>query len=109
MNAEPTPLGPMRNPPHPGELVREDVVAELGLTVTKAAELLDVSRPNLSLFLNGRIDLSPEMALKLEAAFGIEAAMLMAMQTDYSLARARERQAEITANVRRVPSAPDVA
>jgi antitoxin HigA-1 len=92
----------MRDPPHPGELVREDVIRELGLTVTKAAELLDVSRPNLSLLLNERIDLSPEMALKLEAAFGLEAGMLLAMQTARSLARARERQAEITARVRRV-------
>jgi antitoxin HigA-1 len=96
------PLGPMKSPPHPGELVREDVLRELGLTVTKAAQILDMSRPNLSLFLNERIDLSPELALKLEAAFGLEARMLLGMQTDYSLARARERQAEITANVRPV-------
>jgi antitoxin HigA-1 len=100
--ADAEPLRPMSNPPHPGELVREDVLKELGLTVTKAAELLDVSRPNLSLLLNERIDLSPEMALKLEAAFGLEAGMLLAMQTARSLARARERQAEITARVRRV-------
>lgn len=95
-------LPPMKNPPHPGTLVREDVIKELGLTVTRAAELLDVSRPNLSLFLNERIDLSPEMALKLEAAFGLEPAMLLAMQTDRNLAKARERQAEITARVRAV-------
>ena len=99
-------LSPMRNPPHPGALVREDVIKELGLTVTRAAELLDVSRPNLSLFLNERIDLSPEMALKLEAAFGLEPAMLLAMQTDRNLARARERQAEITAKVRAVKVEP---
>jgi addiction module HigA family antidote len=92
------PLRPMRNRPHPGELVREDEIKELGLTVTKAAELLDVSRPNLSLLLNERIDLSPEMAQKLEAAFGLEAGM----QTERNLARARERQAEITAKVKRV-------
>jgi addiction module HigA family antidote len=95
------PLAPMKNPPHPGELVREDVLKPLGLTVTRAAELLRVSRPNLSLLLNARIDLSPEMALKLEAAFGLEAAMLLAMQTDHNLARARVRQAEIIANVQR--------
>jgi antitoxin HigA-1 len=99
-------LGPMRNPPHPGELVREDVVKPLGLTVTQAAGALGVSRSNLSLFLNQRIDLSPEMALRLEAAFGLEAAMLMGMQADHDLARARRRQAEITANVRRVRPAP---
>lgn len=100
------PLPPMKNPPHPGELVREDVLKPLGLTVTKAAELLGVSRPNLSLLLNERIDLSPEMALKLEAAFGSEAAMLLAMQTDHDLARARGRQAEIIANVQRFQTTP---
>jgi addiction module HigA family antidote len=100
------PLGPMHNPPHPGASVREDVLAARGLTVTAAANILAMSRSNLSLFLNGRIDLSPEMALKLEAAFGLEAEMLMAMQTDHDLARARARQAEITAEVRRVEPGP---
>lgn len=96
----------MANPPHPGALVREDVLKELGMSVTSAAEALGVSRPNLSQFLNERIDLSPEMALRLEAAFGLEADMLLGMQTDYNLARARARQAEITAKVRRVHPAP---
>jgi addiction module HigA family antidote len=105
MSAE-LPLGPMQNPPHPGELVREDVVKPLGLTVTRTAALLGVSRSNLSLFLNERIDVSPEMALKLEAAFGLEAGMLLGMQTDRNLARARARQAEITARIRRFR--PDV-
>jgi addiction module HigA family antidote len=96
----------MNNPPHPGELVREDVVRPLGLTVTRTAGLLGVSRSNLSLLLNGRIDVSPEMALKLEAAFGLEAAMLLGMQTDRNLARARARQGEITAHIQRFrPSA----
>lgn len=94
-------LGPMKAPPHPGELLREDVLKELGLSVTTAARLLDMSRPNLSLLVNERIELSPEAALKLEAAFGLEAEMLLGMQAAWSLARARERQAEITANVRR--------
>jgi addiction module HigA family antidote len=84
-------LPPMKNPPHPGALVREDVIKELGLTVTRATKLLDISSPSLSLFLNKRIDLSPEMALKWEAAFGLEPAMLLAIQTDRNLARARER------------------
>jgi plasmid maintenance system antidote protein VapI len=51
--------------------VREDVIEGLGLTMTAAAELPDLSRPNLSLLLNEWVDLSPEMALKLEAAFGL--------------------------------------
>jgi len=95
------PLGPMRSP-RPGALLREDVLKPLGLSVTRAAAALGVSRPNLSQLLNERIDLSPEMALKLEAAFGLEADMLLSMQTDHSLARARARQAEITAKVRRL-------
>ena len=99
--SELTPVGPMKNPPHPGELVREDVVRSLGLTVTKTAALLGVSRSNLSLFLNERIDVSTEMALKLEAAFGLEAGMLLGMQTDRNLARARARQREITARIQR--------
>ncbi|MGH6919165.1 MAG: HigA family addiction module antitoxin [Geminicoccaceae bacterium] len=99
--SEAFPLGPMKNPPHPGELVREDVVKPLGLTVTRTAALPGVSRSNLSLFLNERIDVSPEMALKLEAAFGLEAGMLLGMQTDRNLARARARQAEITARIQR--------
>jgi addiction module HigA family antidote len=99
------PLGPLRSPPHPGALVREDVPAPLGSSVTKAAELLGVSRPNLSLLLNERIDPSPEMALKLEAAFGLEADMLMGMQLDHNMARARARHAEITAAVRRAAPA----
>jgi antitoxin HigA-1 len=86
--------------------VREDVLKPLGLTVTKAADILSISRSNLSLFLHESIDLSPEMALRLEAAFGLEAAMLMGMQSDYDLSRARARQAEITAKVRRVWPAP---
>jgi addiction module HigA family antidote len=91
----------MQNPPHPGELVREDVVKPLGLTITRMAALLGVSRSNLSLLLNERIDVSPEMAIKLEAAFGLEAGMLLGMQADRNLARARARQAEITARIQR--------
>lgn len=100
MMSESTPLARMHSPPHPGELVREDVLKEYRLSVTDGARLLAVSRSNLSLFVNERIDLSPEMALRLEAAFGLEADMLMALQTDHDMAKARTRQAEITAHVR---------
>jgi len=95
------PLGPMRSPPHPGALIGEDVLKARGLTVTEAADMLGVSRSNLSLLVNERIDLSPEMALRLEAAFGIEAEMLAGMQTDRNMARVRARRAEIVAQVRR--------
>jgi addiction module HigA family antidote len=99
------PLGPMHSPPHPGGLIREDVLKPHGLSVTAAASMLGVSRTNLSLLLNERIDLSPEMALKLEAAFGLEASMLMGMQTDHNLAQARAKRSEITASVRRIEPA----
>ena len=106
MAATTKPLGRMHSPPHPGALVREDVLKPRGLTVTAAAGLLGVSRSNLSLLLNERIDPSPEMALKLEAAFGLEADMLMGVQTDHNMARARARPAEITAKVRRGAPTP---
>lgn len=57
---------PNRCPTHPGELLREDVLPSLGLTVTSAAEQLGVTRAALSRVLNGRAAISPEMALRLE-------------------------------------------
>ena len=98
-------MGPMRDPPHPGEIIRDEVVGPLGLSVTDTARALGVTRQALSLLLNGRTDLSPEMALRIEAAFGPKADVLMGVQLDYSLARARARQGEITANVRRLEPA----
>ena len=100
------PLGPMHNPAHPGALVREDVLKEMGITVTRAAELLGVNRSNLSQFLNERQDVTPELALKLEACFGLEPTMLLRMQMNHNLAKARKRQAEITARVRRAEPMP---
>ena len=98
-------MGPMKDPPHPGEIIREEVVGPLGLSVTEAARALGVTRQALSLLMNGRTDLSPEMALRIEAAFGPKAELMMGVQLDYSMARARARQDEITANVRRLEPA----
>jgi antitoxin HigA-1 len=95
-------VGPMKNPPHPGEIMREEVIRPLGLSVTAAAEALGVTRQALSAFLNERSDLSPEMALRIEVAFGPKADVMMAIQTDYAMARARSRLPEIAATVRRV-------
>ena len=61
----------MYNPPHPGLTLRDDVLPALGLTVTQAAEQLDVSRVALSRVLNGRAAISPEMALRIEAWLGV--------------------------------------
>jgi antitoxin HigA-1 len=62
----------MHNPPHPGETLRDDVLPALGMTVTDAAQALDVTRVALSRVLNGRAAVSPEMALRLERWLGIE-------------------------------------
>lgn len=85
----------MQNPSHPGGFVRAEVLDPLGLSVTDAASALGVTRAALSAVLNERADLSPEMALRLEKAFGVSMDTLMRMQNSYDIARAREREAEI--------------
>ncbi|MBO7410685.1 MAG: HigA family addiction module antidote protein [Ottowia sp.] len=82
----------MKNPPHPGELLREDVVAALGLSVSEAAARLGMSRVALSRVLNGRAAISPDLALRLERAGVSTARAWLAMQSNYDLARAEERQ-----------------
>jgi addiction module HigA family antidote len=85
----------MARPAHPGQFIRMEVIEPLELTVTKAAEVLGVTRPALSAVLNGRAAVSPEMALRIEKAFGPKMDTLMRMQTAYEIARAREREKEI--------------
>jgi addiction module HigA family antidote len=63
----------MKNPPHPGEFIRTEIVEAAGLSVSAAAIVLHVSRPALSSLLNGKADLSGEMALRIEKAFGVKA------------------------------------
>jgi addiction module HigA family antidote len=72
-----------------------NMAAPLGLTVTAAAEVLGVARPALSALLNERASLSPEMALRLEKAFGVSMDTLMRMQTSHDIARTRRREGEI--------------
>ena len=88
-------VGPMKDPPHVGEIVRGAILAPLGLTVSEAAKVLGVGRPALSNLLNGKASLSPEMALRIEKAFGPEMDDLMRMQLAYDLARMRARAGEI--------------
>lgn len=85
----------LKSPPHPGTFVRGEIVEPLELSVTAAAAVLGVTRAALSAFLNGRSSLSPEMAVRLEKAFGISMDTLMRMQNSYDIARARERAGEI--------------
>jgi addiction module HigA family antidote len=85
----------MKNPPHPGEVVRELCLEPLGLSVTAAAEVLRVSRQALSNVLNCHTGISPEMAVRLEKAFGSTAETWLKMQLAYDLALARDKAGSI--------------
>ncbi len=85
----------MKNPAHPGGFVRSEVIEPLGLSVTDAAHVLGVTRPALSALLNERAHLSPEMALRIEKAFGVSMDTLMRMQNSYDIAQVRKREKEI--------------
>ena len=80
----------MNRPSHPGELLREDVIAALGLSVTDVANRLGMSRVALSRVLNGRAGISPDLALRLETAGVSTARAWLAMQINYDLAQARQ-------------------
>ena len=82
-------------PSHPGDFVRTEIVQALGLSVTKAAEVLGVRRARLSALLNGKAALSAEMALRIERAFGTSMDMLMRMQAWHDTARVRAKAHEI--------------
>jgi len=85
----------MARPAHPGQFIRMEVLEPLGLSVTDAARILGVTRPALSALLNSRAALSPEMAIRIEKAFGPKMDTLLRMQTAYEIAAAREREDEI--------------
>ncbi len=86
---------PIKNPPHPGDFIRTEIIEPAGLTVTRAAAALAVSRPALSSLLNGRANLSGEMALRLEKVFGVKMETLMRMQSAYDIAQTRKREKSI--------------
>ncbi len=81
---------PMKNPPHPGDLIRTEIVEALGLSVSKAADILKVRRATLSDLLHGKSALTPEMALRIEKAFGPDMDHLLRMQLAYDVARTRQ-------------------
>ncbi len=85
----------MKKPAHPGGFVKSEIIEPLGLSVTTAARVLGVTRAALSAMLNERAHLSPEMALRIEKAFGVSMDTLMRMQNSYDIAKARSREAEI--------------
>ncbi len=85
----------LKTPAHPGGFIRHEIIEPLGLSVTAAASALGVTRATLSTLLNERSHLSPEMALRLEKAFGVSMDTLMRMQNSYDIAQARKREGEI--------------
>jgi antitoxin HigA-1 len=86
---------PMKNPPHIGDFIKTEVIEALGLSVTRAAEILQVRRATLSDLLHAHAALSPEMALRIEKAFGPSMDLLLNMQTAYDIAQARKHEKEI--------------
>jgi antitoxin HigA-1 len=86
---------PMKNPPHPGLSVRLDCLEPLGLSVTKGAEVLGVTRQALNNLVNAKAGISPEMAIRLAKAFGSNPETWLAMQMAYDLAQARQHEGDI--------------
>ena len=86
----------MHDPPHPGGIVRRQCLEPLGLTVTRAAEELGVTRQALSELLNGHTGISVDMAIQLSKAFGSTPEMWLRMQMAYDLWQARDRKGELT-------------
>jgi addiction module HigA family antidote len=95
----------MKNPAHPGGFVKTEIIEPLGLSVTEAAHVLGITRAALSSFLNERASLSPDMAIRIEKAFGISMDTLMRMQNSFDIVQARKREGEI-AVARYVAKAP---
>lgn len=98
----------MRNPPHPGRLIRTEIIEALGLTVSKASEILKVRRATFSDLLHGKAALTPEMALRIEKAFGPDMNHLLRMQLAYDVAKTRQDSRDIAVK-RYVPALEEVS
>lgn len=96
----------MKAPPHPGKSVRYDCIEAVGLTITEAAKVLDVTRQALNNLVNCKSGISPEMAIRLDKAFGGSAEAWLSLQTAYDLAQARKRANTIAVR-RYVPAASE--
>ena len=86
----------LKNPAHPGGFIRREIIEAHGLNVKDGAAVLEVSRQTLSDVVNEHADLSADMALRIEKAFGVSMDTLMRMQNSYDIAQARSREGEIT-------------
>ena len=80
---------PIKQPPHPGDLIRTEIIEALGLSVTEAAEMLGVHRAALCELLNEQTGLSPDLALRIEKIFGPRLEHLLYMQLAYDIAQVR--------------------
>jgi addiction module HigA family antidote len=96
----------MKNPPHPGDFIRTEIIEPAGLSVTAAAAALQISRTALPSLLNGKAALLGNMALRIEKAFGVKMDTLMRMQSAYDIAQIRLREKQI--RVRRLHPTADV-
>jgi antitoxin HigA-1 len=94
---------PIWNPPHPGDLIKTEIIEALYLNVTKAAEILKMRRATLSDLLHGKAALTPEMALRIEMVFGPDMKHLLRMQLAYDVAQARRHSKDIDVK-RHVPA-----
>lgn len=86
---------PMKDPPHPGLSIRFDCLEPSELSITEGARVLGVTRQALNNVVNGKAGISPEMAIRLDKAFGGTAEAWLALQTAYDLAQARKRESGI--------------
>jgi antitoxin HigA-1 len=98
---------PMKNPVHPGLIVRHDCIEPLNMTVTAAAKALGVTRQALNNVVTGKAGISPKMAIRLSKAFGSNAETWLRMQVAYDLAQARKDESKI--KVRRQPVPRELA
>jgi antitoxin HigA-1 len=94
---------PMKNPVHPGRIVRDDCIEPLGLTITKAAKVLGVTRQALNNVVNCKAGISPEMAIRLSKAFGSTPETWLRMQVAYDLAQALKDESKIKVRRQHVP------
>jgi len=85
----------MKNPVHPGRIIRQECLEPLDLSVSSAAKALKVSRQALNNVINGKASLTAEMAVRLEQAFGSTAQTWLQMQANYDLAQARQRKIKV--------------
>jgi len=85
----------MKSPPHPGRLIRQECLEPLDLSITRAADILGVTRLTLSNLVNGKNGVSPEMAIRLSKAFGSSPEVWLGLQMDYDLAQAEKKSSRI--------------